>query len=106
MTDQAALSPDTETPRRTVAEPVTDAESPRQTAKSQPVSLYPLSFEEAVEALVATPPMKDSQRRPPSASKPKTQEEKNGSSITVKAGRSRPPGDAAVCSILLRSAPL
>jgi hypothetical protein len=72
MTDQAALSSGAETKRRAIAEPVTDAESARRAPKSQPVSLYPLSFEEAVRALTATPPVKEeAKRRPAPSRKPK-----------------------------------
>jgi hypothetical protein len=38
--------------------------NPEPTARSQPVSLAPLSFEEALKALTATPPMTDKPKRP------------------------------------------
>jgi len=44
------------------------------TTRSQPVSLAPLSFEEALKALAATPPMTDKPKRQPkprAAKKPK-----------------------------------
>jgi hypothetical protein len=48
--------------------------NPEPAAKPQPVSLHPLSFEQALKALTATPPMGDKptrQPKPRAAKRPK-----------------------------------
>jgi hypothetical protein len=45
-------------------------------ARPQPVSLAPLSFEDALKALVATPPMTDKPKRQPAARRKKPNRKK------------------------------
>src|SRR5216683_4172381 len=46
-------------------------EDASRSARPEPVSLAPLSFEDALKALAATPPIKESKRRPSPSRKPK-----------------------------------
>jgi hypothetical protein len=40
-----------------------EAEKPEESTKSRPISLHALSFEDAVKALTATPPMTEKPKR-------------------------------------------
>jgi hypothetical protein len=49
---------------------------PGTTIKPQPISLAPLSFEDAVRALAATPPMTDKPKRQPATRRKKRSRQK------------------------------
>jgi hypothetical protein len=46
------------------------------TTRAQPISLAPVSFEGAVKALAATPPIRELKRRPPTRSPKKPRRKK------------------------------